>query len=65
MKQLFAVIKLNNKINIGTINNNKELTTSLHSDTLFKNEKDAVEYIENLKSTELLIIQPVYVTSTT
>lgn len=63
MKKVFAVIKLNNRINLGTISNSKELSITLQSDTMFESESKALEYIENIESIELLIIQPVYITS--
>ena len=63
MKKVFAVIKLNNRINLGTISNSKELSIILHSDTMFESESKALEYIDNIKSIELLIIQPVYITT--
>jgi hypothetical protein len=63
MKKVFAVIKLNNRVHIGTISNSKELSIILHSDALFENESKALEYIENVNSIELLMIQPVYITS--
>lgn len=63
MEKLFAVMKLNKKVHFGTISNAQELTTVLHTDTLFKDEKEALEYIENVESLELLIIQPVYITA--
>jgi len=63
MEKLFAVMKLNKKVHFGTINNTQELTTVLHTDTLFKDEKEALDYIENVESLELLTIQPVYITA--
>ena len=63
MKKVFAVIKLNTRINLGTISNSRELSITLQSDTMFESESKAIEYIENVESMELLIIQPVYITS--
>ncbi len=62
-KLLFTVIKLNTRTHLGTISNSKELSITLHSDTMFESESKALEYIENVESMELLIIQPVYITS--
>lgn len=50
MKKVFAVIKLNNRINLGTISNSKELSITLQSDTMFESESKALEYIENIES---------------
>ena len=63
MKKVFAVIKLNTRINLSTISNSRELSITLQSDTMFESESKAIEYIENVESMELLIIQPVYITS--
>ena len=62
-KLLYAVIKLNTRINLGTISNSRELSITLHSDTMFESESKALKYIENVESIELLIIQPVYITT--